>query len=385
MRISPIVSGSTAARGVATRPTSRLVAHAVSTSMPQVPSRCPSRAFLGQQLSKRKIDCAFSLVPATVTERLKEQEMEALLPLPTDVEGIADDPSVHNPLQRMERLGTGWFGVIMEYEGVIVESAWEAHTEAWLKVADEFGYPKPLGLLFRRIRGCRDELVISRVFNWTHNPTTVRTLAERKAQIFDEIVAGDTGRQPALLHEVIPFIQMMKKFDIPIALVCPMKEQKVIDNLKRLGLSDAFDVVVTAEDSGAPEVEYYYMHAASRMQRPPMRCIVVGESNSSVEGAHELGMQSLIPAGNKPVYDFVGADLVVRHLGQVAFLNLKKLFGQENLVRPAQSKYDEFTQPEVFSDKLGDEEEMDMWEEEQEEEDDNELNAPWSRSRGRYL
>jgi hypothetical protein len=71
----------------------------------------------------------------------------------------ADDPSIHNPLERMERLGTGWFGAIVEYEGVLVEDTAEYHQKAWLAVADEFGLPRPLGHLFRRIKGVRNELV----------------------------------------------------------------------------------------------------------------------------------------------------------------------------------------------------------------------------------
>ena len=35
----------------------------------------------------------------------------ALKPLPRAVENVADDPSLHNPLARQERLSTGWFGV----------------------------------------------------------------------------------------------------------------------------------------------------------------------------------------------------------------------------------------------------------------------------------
>ncbi len=41
------------------------------------------------------------------------------LPLPRAVEGAVDDPRLHNPLQRQERLGTGWMGAILEYEGIV--------------------------------------------------------------------------------------------------------------------------------------------------------------------------------------------------------------------------------------------------------------------------
>ena len=43
-----------------------------------------------------------------------------LRPLPRDVEGVADDASLGNPLQRMERLGTAWFGTIFELDGVCI-------------------------------------------------------------------------------------------------------------------------------------------------------------------------------------------------------------------------------------------------------------------------
>ena len=49
--------------------------------------------------------------------------------MPRSVEGLVDDPSLHNPLQRQERLSTGWFGCILEVEGVLIESSWETHTQ----------------------------------------------------------------------------------------------------------------------------------------------------------------------------------------------------------------------------------------------------------------
>ena len=56
---------------------------------------------------------SYAAVPASIPmptgsdEPMKVQ----LKPLPKNVENVADDPSLHNPLARLERLGTGWFGV----------------------------------------------------------------------------------------------------------------------------------------------------------------------------------------------------------------------------------------------------------------------------------
>lgn len=49
--------------------------------------------------------------------------------------------------------------------------------------------------------------------------------------------------------------------------------------------------------AGSAETEYYYMLAANQIQRPFVRCIVVGDSNRSVEAAHELGMKSVVVTG----------------------------------------------------------------------------------------
>jgi len=73
-----------------------------------------------------------------------------LLPLPLDVEGCADDPNLANPLERAARLGTSWFGVVVEPDGVVYTDAWDTHVQAWAIVADELGLPRPLGQVSNR-------------------------------------------------------------------------------------------------------------------------------------------------------------------------------------------------------------------------------------------
>ncbi|PNW85576.1 hypothetical protein CHLRE_03g193300v5 [Chlamydomonas reinhardtii] len=229
----------------------------------------------------------------------------------------------------MERLSTGWFGVIMEFEGVVVETSEETHRQAWLQVADEFRFRKPLGQSLRRIKGVRDEVVVSRIFGWTHNPSVARQVAQRKAELYETLMGG---RQLAAMLETRPFLETLKRYSIPVALATPLSESKVKDGLQRHNLAQYFDAVVTAEDSGSAEVEFYYAYAASKIQRPPIRCVVVGESNTSVEAAHELGMKCVVVTGTNPVFDFTGADLVVRNLSQLSFMNMKRLFAEESLV-----------------------------------------------------
>ncbi len=54
---------------------------------------------------------SLTALPASLPMPTGEDREIALKPLPRDVENVADDPSLHNPLARQERLSTGWFGV----------------------------------------------------------------------------------------------------------------------------------------------------------------------------------------------------------------------------------------------------------------------------------
>ena len=75
------------------------------------------------------------------------------------LEGLVDDPMLANPKLRQERLGTGWFGVIVEYEGVLVESAHEDHMRAWQEVCRNHGKASPPFFVLNRIEGMKDEQV----------------------------------------------------------------------------------------------------------------------------------------------------------------------------------------------------------------------------------
>lgn len=250
-------------------------------------------------------------------------------PLPRAVENAADDPSLHNPLQRMERLGTGWFGVIAEFEGVVVEDTLEAHKRAWLMVAEEMGLQRPLGQTMQRVKGMRDEVVIMQLFNWTRDPRRVASIRQRKDELYDELM---NGVQPAEVVGSRAFFDTLRNYKVPIVLATAAPESRVRPALAALDIAHYFDGIVTGEDSGAPELEFYYMMAAAQLGRPAVRCIVLGDSNRSVEAARELGMKSVIVAGSQPTWDFGNADLVARNLDALSMLNLKKLFGNENLV-----------------------------------------------------
>lgn len=195
------------------------------------------------QRSRPKLVCF--AVPASVPDSANEVAV-SLKPLPRAVENVADDPSLHNPLQRLHRLGPGWFGVILEYEGVLVEDTSELHSKAWQMLGDEEGKPRPFNWALKRAEGMKSEQVVlllalpvllgqhslcctppvlspalvltlhsgyliahwymqtvQEVFCWSRNPMEVRRLTARKEEIYRQLLGDRTPLVPSGVRHLI--------------------------------------------------------------------------------------------------------------------------------------------------------------------------------------
>lgn len=75
------------------------------------------------------------------------------------MEGVADDVTLGNPLQRMERLGTAWFGTIFELDGVCVEYECGDGSRSWQQLAAEEGKPPPPLWALKKSQGMKNEQV----------------------------------------------------------------------------------------------------------------------------------------------------------------------------------------------------------------------------------
>ncbi len=157
---------------------------------------------------------------------------------------------------------------------------------------------------------------------------------------------------------------------MPAALATSAPEARVRAALQGGGLDALFSAVVTGDDvsRGRPDPEPYLL-AAQQLGRPPVRCVLIGNSNQartrpactakvvravtaraalgkadlctsaraehagralqSVEAARESGMAAVVVAGQQPLYELGAADLVVRQLDELSLVNLKQLFRNE--------------------------------------------------------
>ena len=280
------------------------------------------------------------------------EEME-LKQLPLKLEGAVDDPKLENPLKRMERLSTGWMGVIMELEGVCVDYEYGGvGNRSWIMLADEENRPHPPLWALRKAEGMKNDQAIEEVFCWTRNPSEVRRLSCRREEILDKLLGE---RQPIVSTGALHLLDAVQDGGAPLALVSSAPEGRVQSTLEAASLTSRFEAIVSGDDvaRGRPDPEGY-LYAAQRIGRPPVRCVVVGNSNSSVEAAHEVGMRCVAVASRSPVFELSAADLVVRSLADVSFINLKQLFADEDAVFPrGESTDDEAEEEGIVSDSDG--------------------------------
>lgn len=98
--------------------------------------------------------------------------------LPVVEENRADDKWLQNPLLRLERFGVGWFGIILDWEGVLVDEDPRIERQVWEALAEEEGRSLPPAWLLRRAEGMKTEQVVGEVLCWTRDPMQASTLLD---------------------------------------------------------------------------------------------------------------------------------------------------------------------------------------------------------------
>lgn len=297
----------------------------------EVPSSTPRRWVENRVFSRTKAQ-AMELTKETYSFREEEgipREFRRAIDTGVDrrpglwpPENKADNPSLSNPLLRQERMGCGWLGVIFEWEGVLVEDNPDLEKQAWLALSQEEGKSPPPAFMLRRIEGMKNEQAIGEVLCWSRDPSEVKRMASKKEEIYQALHGGvyrfRSGSQS--------FMNVLMHHKIPMALVSTRSRKSIESAIGAIGIEGVFNVVVAAEDvhRGKPDPEMF-VYAAQLLQFIPDRCIVFGNSNQTVEAAHDARMKCVAVASKHPVYELGAADLVVRRLDELSVVDLKNL------------------------------------------------------------
>ena len=265
--------------------------------------------------------------PSTSTSSSTQQQQQQQQCI---LENVADDPSLANPLQRLNRLGTAWLGAVVELDGVLLSNKEADQRTAWLMAAEELGKTPPLKFQLDRAVNARNDVAVSEIFHWAREPSAVRRMSEVKENIFRNLQADKVD---VLQPGMVEFLNTLHEADAPVCVASTRPRADVQSALAAAGVEHLSEHLVAAED-------FYdrldlYNYASTLIERPPVRCVVFGTSNAHIEGAHDAGMKCVVvPGPCQPTYELGSADLVLRDVSRLSFVNLKNLFANEQGVEP---------------------------------------------------
>ena len=160
-----------------------------------------------------------------------------------------------------------------------------------------------------------------------HDPERVQALAERKSDLFDELLAT-----VPLFPGARELVQTLAR-EVPLAIASGALRSEIERILQPSGLRPLFQAVVGAEDvlRGKPDPEPYLTAMAHlRGRAPQLRpedCVVIEDTMPGIASALAAGMKVVAVAQTYTADKLRAAHLVVDSLAALDLEGLRLLFG----------------------------------------------------------
>jgi beta-phosphoglucomutase family hydrolase len=215
------------------------------------------------------------------------------------------------------------WAAIFDWDGVIMDSS-RQHEQSWEQLAREQQRLLPPGF-FKRSFGMKNERIIPELLGWTNDPARVRTLSDRKEEIYRELIRHD---RIAPLPGVREWLDALRAAAVPCAIGSSTPRANIECVIDALKLRDYFQAAVTGEDvtHGKPNPEVFLL-AARKLGVPPARCVVFEDAHVGLAAARAGGMKAVGVATTHPAESLRDADRVVRRLDELSVAEVGAWFG----------------------------------------------------------
>lgn len=209
--------------------------------------------------------------------------------------------------------------VLFDFDGVVVRSM-EDHYEGWRKALEEYGIEMSPEELYIMEGAGVEELAsqFTRKFNLPVEETP--NIIRRKQLHYEQI------KKIEFYPHLIDVFQWIQEKNMKTALVTGGESERVLSAVESFGLSDRFNVIVTANDvrytKPSPEP---YLHAAYLLGVEPKECVAIENAPLGIQSAKNAGMRCIAVATTlSPMY-LKRADVVADNLEEVLGI-LKKMY-----------------------------------------------------------
>jgi beta-phosphoglucomutase len=206
--------------------------------------------------------------------------------------------------------------VIFDFDGVIVDTE-PLHYAAFQRLLE------PLGLGFSWddyvavYMGFDDRDAFIEAFKGAPkglDPAGLQNIIDRKAALFQEVIRDGISAYPG----VVSLIRTISEHRVPLAISSGALRSDIEPILNTLGITDCFDVIVTAEDvaRSKPDPECYSLaHTRlnefhSRELRPD-QVLAIEDTPAGIDAAKEAGLRVIAVTNSYPAARLTRADHIV--------------------------------------------------------------------------
>lgn len=181
------------------------------------------------------------------------------------------------------------------------------HRQAWRLFGEKYGLEFTDEWFHQNCSGKTSRHIITQFFGEVTPEQQQAFFAERFA--FYQDIFRESGRE---IEGLTPFLHEVGKTGIKLALVTSGSPPTRKLQLEKLGLEDAFDVVIGSEDvtNTKPHPEPYLL-GAKALRFSPQRCIAFEDSPTGVLSAQNAGMEVVGVLGTHTADELSGVDTTI--------------------------------------------------------------------------
>ena len=199
-------------------------------------------------------------------------------------------------------------GVLWDMDGVLVDTG-EFHFQAWSETLDEHGIPFNRER-FRETFGMNNAGILRVLLGRAPEPELLAEIGDKKEERFRQAVKG----RAQLLPGVLGWLERLAAKGARQAIASSAPPANIDVLVDELGLRTYFQAVVSGFDLPGKPDPAVFLWAASLIDVPPERCVVVEDAVAGVEAAKRAGMKAIAVMTTNPAEALRAADLVVERL-----------------------------------------------------------------------
>ena len=179
--------------------------------------------------------------------------------------------------------------VIFDMDGTLFDTE-KLYRKTWIEIGEKWGFEN-IGELYPQVVGRSRELIIEllkEVYGEDHDYTAF--FAER-TEYFRRL----TEKEIPLKSGCFEILEFLKENNIPCAVATSTKDPIASANLKRAGVYEYFDAIVTGDmiERGKPFPDIF-LKAGEMLGADANTTAVCEDSYTGITGAHKAGMKPLM-------------------------------------------------------------------------------------------